>query len=390
MRFVHLLLLGLFVGLLMWLKDILNLNKRGSTTTKHTLEVRIVEVEAERGFPVYDIKERRYKYPRLVSVGNPYNNVTGTYFRVVPGNYTEEEFFTYKQSQLPKAECPDGRLVYDRSRLLFHDEFGIELIIMLSFAHWLHMNCYEVHTISTVGTEPLYYFSDSHTIIDVPRQSIPDNYSCCPLNTIHVPQLPEKFWSPNYKELYHNRLLVFEKPLLLISNKYQREWNKNPVNYLPTGVLVTLLELLTPHYTVVYNRPTGTIVLDGSEVFDLQEKQAVKQHGGILFEDLQEKTELQVGSEIPFNLFQMWVYANAVNYIAVQGGNSIFAAHLAGKGAKVAVLLKQGREIHVNSMNVWYSRFSGANVTSFTRSESLIDFVASSFIPAPDYPSGRP
>ena len=385
MKLFQFLVVGVLCSLLLWACDPLNSEKKSSVKKGTSASVELSTETTENDFAIYDINKRVHSIYKIISNSHPYNDNRKRYARQVPGKWIEEEFYTYNQSTLSIPKCPNGRKQYKGNRLLFHDEFGIELIIMVSYAHWLHRHCFIVDTISSAGSDPLYYFSDSHKVIDAPRQSIPDNYSCCPLNTIHVKELPKKFLSPNYKSVFHNELFHFQKPILIISNKYQQEWNSSPKNFFPTGVLVTLLEILTPHYTVIYNRPTGKIVIDGSKIFDLDEKKAVKQHGGILLEDLRDKAESQFATELPFNLFQMWVYSNAINYIAVQGGNSIYASHLAGVDAKVAILIKRGRELNVNSMDNWYGRFSGANVTSFKKSESLIDFVKKSYVPAPDY-----
>ena len=43
-----------------------------------------------------------------------------------------------------------------------------------------------------------------------------------------------------FREKYANQLgITFEKPLLIISNKYNTEWSKGPVNFLDLDALIT-------------------------------------------------------------------------------------------------------------------------------------------------------
>ena len=52
--------------------------------------------------------------------------------------------------------------------------------------------------------------------------------------------------------------MSLDKPLLVISNKFQTEWGQNPVNYINLSSLSKIFELCKDKFQIVYNRPSST------------------------------------------------------------------------------------------------------------------------------------
>ena len=69
-----------------------------------------------------------------------------------------------------------------------------------------------------------------------------------------------------YKAQFKNDLFVFDKPLLVIANKYNIEWDQPPINFLDIPTLDQIIKTYGATYQIIYNRPLPSqIVQDNSE-----------------------------------------------------------------------------------------------------------------------------
>ena len=151
-------------------------------------------------------------------------------------------------------------------------EFGAEIKWAVPFAYWHHLNGTLKKTISSKDTTHFYYFSQDHTEIDRQRKY---------LTTPEVPNSEDhnfeydfsKWERVPFREKYANQLgITFEKPLLIISNKYNTEWSKEPVNFLDLDALIQICRMVGPDYQICYNRPGSSLISeDNSSILDLDE-----------------------------------------------------------------------------------------------------------------------
>eukprot|EP00659_Diplonema_papillatum_P020671 gene20671-31852_t len=290
----------------------------------------------------------------------------------------------YVREHFPEVQCDAWR---DLNRTIeFPAEFGMELIVAAPYVYSLHKQCIRAPVVSTNDSKPLYFFSQSHREDRRVRRRFVPYFNCCSVHNVHDALLPTvDYEPPPYKEFYKNTLFTFAKPLLIITNKYQREWSLRPINYIPIRHLKVLVRLLSPYYTVVYSRPTGEIPGDNSELLGYADKQALA--GQVrMVEDLWRETVARwgaaMGGALTFNIFQMWLYANSDRFVAVQGGNSVLAAYMAGRGGTVVVLAVAGMELLNNTISTWYGRFSGASVHEVHDGDSLVREAVERFLPA--------
>jgi hypothetical protein len=239
----------------------------------------------------------------------------------------------------------------------YAEEFGYELIRIVPYAYWLHQKGELEKTISAIDTESLYYFSPNHEEKYLKRvPTIQINHSKFPIKNIHVPELDKSKWeAPPYKEIYKNPDFVFDKPMVIIMNKYATEWNGPPRNFLSYKMIETLFDYLTPNYQVIYNR-ADKHTSDEVTQKNLNEKGLIRKKYPevILFEDLFQKYK----DRFTFNTLQMLIYANCDNYISVQGGFSVLASYFAKKNFIYATA---GNEVKVGSYK-WYNEFAGSEI----------------------------
>lgn len=66
----------------------------------------------------------------------------------------------------------------------------------------------------------------------------------------------QKWVAPPYRQLFNATVLPTDKPVVIVHNKYAKEWDEpSPVNYIDVKTLMSLFELLKCQYKIVYIRP---------------------------------------------------------------------------------------------------------------------------------------
>lgn len=249
-------------------------------------------------------------------------------------------------------------------------EFGYELIMVLPYVYYLNKNNIPVKVLTSKGMREFYYFLSSEQYVekyDVRTDRHPLNTR---LKSIHFPTLDTTEWEfPNYIDRYKDVKLDVgnEKPLLIISNKFTREWFNDPVNFLDVNTLDILLSKLKERYTVIYNRPLPTMIVEDSQTsYKLGDYELIKEeHPEVL-----DMNNIAIQNQIPFNILQLILGSKCEKFISVQGGNSILSSIFGGTNLIYAI---KGGELLNNSFS-WYNKFSGTNIKHFTAYKDLIKY----------------
>ena len=247
----------------------------------------------------------------------------------------------------------------------YQGEFGYELKGVVPYAYWLHQQGRLKKTISVPDTRCFYFFSPRHEEREVPRRykSLRD----FPVYEVHTPSLDRWRWTPPpLREVYANQRFRWPKPPLIISNKYSREWNGGPVNYLDLPALRGLLDLLQEHYTILYNRPgAGEIVPDQQESLALGDDELLAREYPrvIRFSNLWRENR-----DLTFNTLQCMVYAGCQHFISVQGGPSVLASYFGGRNI---IFVRQGPELE-NGAYHWFDQLAGCRVFPVSDDNALL------------------
>ena len=259
----------------------------------------------------------------------------------------------------------------------FNGEFAPELQFVLPFAYWHYKNGTLKTTRSSKYTSELYFFSPDHKEI-FDKRTNEGNYNI---------EIPRVLYSHNYnmkkrlpvplKQQYRNDIFVYEKPVLIVANRYNMEWDGPPISFFDIPLLQFIFENLLTKFTIIYNRPAAkNITADNSDIYDLNEFEWIKTNYPevILMEDLYEENRMKVKS---FNHLQLMVYANADAFISIHGGTATLASYFGGVNL---ILSKQGPEHHFNCFQKLYPKFSGAKIFHAKNNEQLKGFIEELFI----------
>ncbi len=264
-------------------------------------------------------------------------------------------------------------------KLNINGELGYELVLAAPFAYYQYLQGNILDITNAKDTSCFYPFANVNEEYNYRNPgltlSLDDNIlpEFSMVDSFHTPKLnTDKWCPPPYSSIYKNDYFRFEKPLLIISNKYNIEWSQNPINYLDLDTLDTLFKLYSNDYQIVYNRPLAQdITNDNSEVLEFNDHEFIK----INHPEIKLIQDLQIES-LTFNQLQMSLYANATKFISTQGGNSVLASYFGGTNI---IFAKEGEEITNNSYNNWFSLLSCAEVIATDNYTDLINITKNKF-----------
>lgn len=219
-------------------------------------------------------------------------------------------------------------------------EFGFEMYYHLGYAFHRYQTGQLKKTISCRDTECFYWFSPKHVEKYQRRQWLP-RFEKIDQDPHQSPDFSR--WAlPDFQSEYENRGdFDWNRPPLIVFNKYNQEWDGTPINYLSTSFLLELIRATRAHYQVVYLRPTSKIVVDDSDVLDLHEKDRLRKEGAVMIEDLHTDHP-----EMSFNELQLCLMAQSNIRIAVQGGATYLNALFPGM---LHILHRHGEEIEAGT-----------------------------------------
>lgn len=252
-------------------------------------------------------------------------------------------------------------------------EFQQELTFILPFAYWHHLNGTLSRTIASKGTRELYFFSENHLEEYEHRDWTHGSESFEIPNRMHTVSLSYQKWARvPLKEHYRNNLFNFQKPILVIANKFNIEWNNAPLNFFSIATLDKIITACKDKYQIIYNRPlSNRIVSDNSEILDLKEYQWLRENHPdvLLFDDLYCQYQSQVNN---FNHFQLLVYANCNRFISVHGGTAALASYFGGINI---ILSKSGVEHLFDEFNTIFPALSGAKILHAKMEEDILGYL---------------
>jgi hypothetical protein len=250
-------------------------------------------------------------------------------------------------------------------------EFGYELQLVIPYAYYLHTINDLEKTISSKMTRELYYFSNDHS--ELYKNRIFENPDV-PNRSPHIPELDySQYLPPPYKSVFTNSLYSFDKPLLIIHNKYTYEWNNPPINFIDIATLDKIFEYCNNKYKIVYINPSASIIVtDHSHVLQLEGETAVLNKYAItLGSELYSQTK-DIYKINNFNHFQLLLHSNCERFISVQGGNSVLASYFGGTNI---IYAKRGAELECNSYNTHYKKYSGCNIFHASTYDTFLNHI---------------
>ncbi|TPE43495.1 hypothetical protein [Pontibacter mangrovi] len=322
--------------------------------------------------PAYPLLYKPHKRPFLKRLKR---RLAGSFSYGTPEFFIREN--SYARLKQLKYCLKDYVLRKPYKEIDYRLEFQQELTFVLPFAYWHHVNGTLQKTISSRYTKELYFFSDNHeekyeTRLDrLPEDSyeIPNMFHCLTMSFDKWARVP-------LKAHYQNDLFVFEKPLLIIANKYNTEWGNGPVNFFSVAMLEQIIHKFRHKYQIVYNRPgPNYIVMDNSAILELKEEAFLRKYypDVLMAEDLYQANRAAVNN---YNHFQLMLYANCGRFLSVHGGTAALASYFGGKNI---ILSRRGHEHRLKEFKHIFPALSGAEIFHAKNEAQVLTFLDSQF-----------
>ncbi|MPR32106.1 hypothetical protein [Salmonirosea aquatica] len=312
-----------------------------------------------------------------------FRKAIGLYVRLRYGSVAPELRWFYKDTircKLVQAKYLLRDYIFKKpyKTLDFSGEFAPELQFVLPFAYWHHQNGTLKNTVSSRYTRELYFFSPQHEEKYDTRTN-EGNYNFEMPRILYSQDYDMDKWAPvPLKAHYQNSVYRYDKPMVVVANRYNSEWGGPPISYFGLDLLDFMFSQLKEHYTVIYNRPRPqNITMDNSDIYDLDEFDWIaRTHPEVvLMEDLFRENRGQAHN---FNHFQLQLYANADKFISIHGGTATLASYFGGTNL---ILSKQGPEHHFHCFQKLYPQFSGATILHARTDEEVKQYLQAHFLP---------
>lgn len=296
---------------------------------------------------------------------------------------TPQEYLTH----FLRVGIHEHRLISYHPRYCNH-EFGREIIIVIPYLYNLMQRglFFQNQVVIITGMKPFYYFIPDSQIIEKPRQRVTKSVRGIYVNhDDSLPMFNEQFWTPPpYRDIYWvPDDFSFQKPLLIIQNKHNVEWEKQVSNYIPPHVLEQLFELLMHHYQIVYIHPQGSIKdrqmgfsIDDQQIIPIQNKYLLsryKERGNVLtWDDICNQVS-ERGKTWNYNEIKLRLFSHCQNYIGVLGGNNYLNLYFAKK--LLILRLKVG---HSGLYQGWYRQVCPKQNVALHTASNLYEFIQKS------------
>lgn len=280
----------------------------------------------------------------------------------------------------------------NRRLLSVMNEFGIEILFYIGYYYYLFTNnlLFDNKILTFKGMEAYYYFLPREQLLFQKKtRTWVSHERCLVTRYLKANNLPDsqfydlnlKFWkAPDYRQHYDNSFFKFQKEIIIINNKYNREWEhlfKTAVNFLDVNCLEKIFKYLCPKYQVIYIRPSLSIdskkeySFDSNAQLQLDDFDMIKKKfpSVIVFDHLLNEKRFE---RMNYNLLKCYLLASCKKYISVQGGANNLMSYFA---KNILVYHKYGFEAETNIYTVrskFQSRFPDFSITHKDNYEELI------------------
>ena len=177
-------------------------------------------------------------------------------------------------------------------------------------------------------------------------------------------------WSPpNLKDRWKD-YLKYDKPVIVIQNKYTKEWGGGPHNYFPIEFLDALFNKFKQTHQIIYIRPIPNLkdyFVDDNEMVPFLDYELIEEkHPEVI--TIQEV--LASHPELDYNSAQFAIHATSNKHISTSGGNACISAYFGGD-LFIYDRYCPGGLRGIWQTNSWLKDISGSKVYGYSNLEEL-------------------
>lgn len=165
-----------------------------------------------------------------------------------------------------------------------------------------------------------------------------------PSTRLRYPDMRRLFGGETLPQALEER--IRRKPLLVVHNKFNVEWDARPFNHIPLAALESCFRRLAGRFTIVYIRHGKSSLPEGysgdhNDVRSYDDARLLAKHPEVVDFDKLYADQVADG-EADFNTFKAALYARCRHFVTSQGGGSQQIAQYSG--GLVCVYHRKGKE----------------------------------------------
>ena len=255
-----------------------------------------------------------------------------------------------------------------------YNEFGFILMYYAPLAYNMYLKGILNETISRRGTSDVFYFSKNHKEIDCKSNTLFEHRKACYME--NPPKFTKSNWTPPpYKKHFKNDTFIYDKPILTIHNKINKEWgNRGIFNYIDSDSLYKLFKEFKEKYQIIYIRPIsdslekGYVSDERQQLVDIGDLEIIKNE----FQNVIWIGDLLDEYKMTYNEMQFKILANSDHHIS-PAGDSVIPCYFGGDVIvyKHPDCVSSNRKIW--NSNSWLKLLSGSNIHSCVSYDKLIN-----------------
>lgn len=253
-------------------------------------------------------------------------------------------------------------------------EWSWTLTEQVPLAYYHHLNGSLDGTESNIGTKPIFFFSENHTEIAWKGQKWGAGW-WAPINNkgqYGFDFSHDKHWiPPPFKEYYqkHN-ILKYDKPTIVINNKWNREWDK-VYSAFDVEFITNIINSFSKKYQILYIRARGNEsgYADCAEIFDFNDHEILKGFNGVItIQDI-----LKENPSYSYNEIQFMMEATSNRHLTVAGANAIISSYFGGEVFIYTGKNNPNEERGVWRTDSWLKKLSNAKIYGYQNYNELIN-----------------
>jgi len=182
-------------------------------------------------------------------------------------------------------------------------------------------------------------------------------------------------WVPPPLKSHYANKIKFDKPTVVVQNKFSLEWLSGPYNYFSIEFLEKLFFNLQDKYDIIYIRPIGgeeKYYKDENEILEFKDYEMIQDKFPNVYTMDSFKDKYPNCS---YNILQLMLEATSDKHIAISGGNACVASYFGGDVIIYDSPQGKGAGRGVWKTGSWLSMLGGADIYGFNDYDSILNMV---------------
>lgn len=232
-------------------------------------------------------------------------------------------------------------------------------------AYGRHLKGEKVEMVTYPNSDPFLYFVDNieySTNRKDFRQGTSKIY-----DLDFDPKLTYPEWTPPPYQEYYSQFFKPEdgRDVIVISNKFNREWGSGPYNFLPVDFLEEFFEKFSSKFKIYYIRFNGDSRSSDEEYYDDVSPPPFEDYSVVKKYNIESVYDVMDKYNVGFNTAQMYIHSAAKYTVTVAGGNSFLSAYFGKEMIQFNCPNCQSTTRPVWGNDSWLNKFNNVKIIGY-------------------------